>query len=78
MKRKRSEKGKRMVTTNIKVTEATHQEIKVASEILDKSHSELISMALRSLLPNLTEEVKRFEEVKASARERNIVKSDLN
>ncbi len=70
MPRKKSEGKGREMTTNIKVTVPTHRELQVASEMLGKTQSEVISMALRTLLPNLTEEVGRREEIKRVAEER--------
>lgn len=63
-------KGKRMVTTNIKVTSETHKEVQVASKLLSKSQSEVISEALRLLIPNLSEDVRRLEELERAASER--------
>lgn len=70
MARKKGEGKGREMTTNIKVAVTTHRELQVASELLDKTQSEVISMALRALLPNLIEEVGRREEIKRAAEER--------
>ena len=60
----------RVTTTNIKVTTETHREVQVAAELLGVTQSEVISDGLRKLLPNLTEEIKRREEIRANV-ERN-------
>jgi hypothetical protein len=70
MAKKRSRKGKRVVTTNIKVTTETHREIQVAAKILNMSQSEIISQALHTLLPNLPDDVRKFDELERSASER--------
>lgn len=66
----KKKKGKRVTTTNIKVTTETHRELQVAAEILDKTQSEVISEALRAFLPNLLEEIRRREEIKRSVAKR--------
>jgi hypothetical protein len=70
MPKKGEGKGKRVTTTNIKVTVEAHRELQVAADMLDVTQSEVISKALRALLPNLPEEVSRREELKRQASER--------
>jgi len=72
MPKKRSEENKegRVATTNIKVTVPTHREIQTATEMMGITQSEVISLALRALLPNLVEEMKRRDEIKQIAAER--------
>mgnify|MGYP000926708665 CR=1 FL=1 len=68
---KKAGKAKRVATTNIKVTVPTHREIQVATDIMrGKTQSEVISLALRALLPNLPDELRRRDEVERSAAER--------
>jgi hypothetical protein len=70
MPRKKKEKSERVTTTNIKVTVDTHQELQVAAELTGMKQSEVISAALRALLPNLTEEVDRREMKRRETAER--------
>lgn len=68
---KKSGKGTRVATTNIKVTVPTHRELQVATDMMSgKTQSEVISMALRALLPNLPEEIRRRDEIERDAAER--------
>lgn len=67
MPRKRKTETERVATTNIKVTVPTHKELQVAAQILGKTQSEVISLALRALMPNLTDEVNRREELRRAS-----------
>jgi len=59
-----------LVATNVRITKETHRELQVAADILGVSQSEIISLGLHALMPNLEEEVQRFEEFRQAARKR--------
>lgn len=65
-KKSARKKEGRVTTTNIKVTTETHREVQVAAELLGVTQSDVISSGLRKLLPNLTEEIKRRDEIRAA------------
>lgn len=60
----------RVTTTNIKVTTETHREIQVAATLTGMTQSELISKALRALLPTLSEEVNQLDAKQRETAER--------
>jgi RNase H-fold protein (predicted Holliday junction resolvase) len=70
MPKGRPNKGGRMVTTNIKVSKETHEQIQEISNLLNKTQSEVISLGLRLLMPNLEEEKKRRKLLEESIEER--------
>lgn len=70
MPKGRPKKGGRVVTTNIKVSKETHEQIQEVANILNKTHSEVISLGLQLLLPNLEEERDRRRKLEESVVQR--------
>lgn len=70
MAKGRPKKGGRVVTTNIKVSKETHEQIQEVANLLNKSHSEVISLGLRLLLPSLEEEKERRKQLEESVERR--------
>lgn len=61
---KGKKKGKRMVITNVRVTEETHLELKTLADLRGKTMSEAISQLIREAAPDVIEEVRRRQEAK--------------
>jgi uncharacterized protein (DUF1778 family) len=64
--------AKRMVTTNIKVTEETHAAVQVAAELAKKTQSALILDALLAYMPEIPEEIKRRKELQEKLEKRRV------
>ncbi len=71
MTKGRPKKENRVAETNIKVTKETHRAIQVAADMGGQAtQSEIILLALKTLYPNLGEEIARRDALQKEAAER--------